>query len=117
VDIAAPGSDAEKAFKSFQPKVQLRYMWTDEMNVYASYGRGFRSGGFNAAGAVGGVDRSFDKEISDNFEIGFKGEFLDGQLLMNAAAFYTKFDNQQFFFITAIPPSQNVTNIDKVDIT
>ncbi len=117
VDAAFAGSDAGETFKSLQPKVQLRYQWTDEMSTYASYGRGFRSGGFNSFFAVGGADRGFDKEISDSFEIGFKGQFMDGQLLVNAAAFYTKFDNQQFFFVTVDPPSQNITNINKVDIT
>jgi len=117
VDAAFPGSDTSETFKSLQPKVQLRYQWTEDASVYASYARGFRSGGFNAFFAVGGVDRGFDKEVSDNFEIGMKGQFLDGLLSFNAAAFHTKYDNQQFFFVTVDPPSQNVTNIDKVDIT
>lgn len=117
VDAAFPGSDTGETFKSLQPKVQLRYQFAEDASAYASYARGFRSGGFNAFFAVGGVDRGFDKEISDNFEVGMKGQFLDGQLVFNAAAFHTQFDNQQFFFITTNPPSQNVTNIDKVEIT
>lgn len=117
VDAAFPGSDTGETFKSLQPKVQLKYQWTENANVYASYARGFRSGGFNAFFAAGGTDRGFDKEVSDNFEIGMKGQFLDGQLVFNAAAFHTKYDNQQFFFVTVDPPSQNVTNIDKVEIS
>jgi len=117
VDAAFAGSDAGDTFKSLQPKIQLRYQWTPDMNVYASFARGFRSGGFNAFYAVGGADREFKKETSDNFEIGTKGEFMDGQLIFNAAAFHSKFKHQQFFFVTVDPPSQNVTNINKVDIS
>ncbi len=117
VDQAFAGSDAADTFKSLQPKVQLRYQWTPEVNVYASYGRGFLSGGFNAFFAVGGSDREFPKEVADNFEIGIKSEFLDGRLALNAAAFHTIFRDQQFFFVTVNPPSQNVTNIKKVHIS
>lgn len=117
VDTAFAGSDASDTFKSAQPKVQLRYRWSEDANVYASYARGFRSGGFNAFFAVGSADRGYKKEVSDNFEIGMKGRFLDDQLTFNAAAFHTRYDNQQFFFVTVNPPSQNVTNIDKVEIS
>jgi iron complex outermembrane receptor protein len=117
IDTAFAGSDAGDTFKSFQPKVQLRYQATEEVNVYTSYARGFRAGGFNAFFAAGGLDREFKGETSDNFEIGLKSQFLDGRLAFNAAGFYTKYKHQQFFFVTVNPPSQNVTNINKVDIT
>ena len=116
VDEAVGAASAtSKTFDALQPKVQLRYAIEDGLNVYASYGRGFRSGGFNAFFAAG-ADREFSKEISDSFEVGMKGEFLDRRLSISASSFYIKFDNQQFFFITTSPPSQNVTNIGKVDI-
>lgn len=117
-DAIFPGSAAEGVYKSFQPKVQLRYQWTDELNAYASYARGFRAGGFNAFFASsGGVARQYKGEISDSFEVGMKGQFMNGLLSFNAAAFHSKFQNQQFFFVKTNPPSQNVTNIDRVEIS
>lgn len=112
------GSAASGTYKAFQPKVQLKYQWTEEVNVYASYGRGFRSGGFNAFFASsGGVARQYKGETSDSYELGMKGNFMDGRLAFNAAAFHSKFNNQQFFFVKTNPPSQNVTNINKVEIS
>ncbi|BBE33911.1 TonB-dependent receptor [Sphingosinicella microcystinivorans] len=117
VDTAIGGaSEAGDTFEAFQPKLQLKYKIADDLNVFASYGRGFRSGGFNAFFAAG-ADRQFNKERSDSFEVGMKGDFLDRRLTFSASAFHIKFDNQQFFFITVSPPSQNVVNIDKVDIS
>src|SRR5882724_2368123 len=117
VDAAFAGSNASGVFDALQPKIQLRYQWADEVNVYASYGQGFRSGGFNAFFAAGGADRGFKGELARNFELGMKAQFMNGHLVLNAAAFHTNFDNQQFFFITTNPPSQNVTNIRKVGIS
>lgn len=116
VDAAAAGSDAGETFKQLQPKVQLSYDWTENLQTYATYGRGFSSGGFNAFFAVGSPDRGYDKMVSDNFEIGMKGTFLEGQLIVNAAVFHIELDNQQLFFISVDPPSQNVTNIEKSHI-
>ncbi|HSI19371.1 MAG TPA: TonB-dependent receptor, partial [Sphingomonas sp.] len=39
--------DARATFDRFQPKVSLSYRVTPAVQVYGSYGRGFRSGGFN----------------------------------------------------------------------
>ncbi|MEJ0042295.1 MAG: TonB-dependent receptor [Rhizomicrobium sp.] len=48
--IAATTGDA------FQPQAILRYTVDDNVNVYASYGRGFRSGGFNQTGVATAAD-------------------------------------------------------------
>ena len=41
----------KKEFKQFQPKVTLSYLLPNDMgNVYATYGKGFKSGGFNTIG-------------------------------------------------------------------
>ena len=38
----------EHRFKSFTPRAVLRYKFDDGSNVYASYSKGFKSGGFNS---------------------------------------------------------------------
>jgi iron complex outermembrane receptor protein len=40
-----------KTFSEFQPKFTVNWQAADETNVYASYGYGFRSGGFNSSGS------------------------------------------------------------------
>ncbi len=45
-----------KTYNQFQPKVSLNWEATEQLNVYASYGLGFRSGGFNSSGSSATVD-------------------------------------------------------------
>ncbi|MDG1709401.1 MAG: TonB-dependent receptor, partial [Emcibacteraceae bacterium] len=82
-DIA--GTFAADTFKQFQPKVSISYQATDDFLVYAGYSRGFRSGGFNEPSPL--INRVFDKEVSDSFELGFKSSFADGMTTLNGSVF------------------------------
>lgn len=115
-DSAFTGSDVDATFSAAQPKAQLRYKFNPNVSLYGSFGRGFRSGGFNGFASVGGVEREYPKEISDSYEIGFKGAFLSNALVLNVAAFHSDFEGQQIFFITTDPPSQNITTVRQTSI-
>jgi len=91
--------------------LKLAWQVAEEVNVYASYGRGYKAGGFNLdQEAVGNrdangnfVDQSrFDPETSDSFEIGMKGRFLDQRMTVNAALFHTTFDDFQLNTFTGL---------------
>ena len=64
--------------------------------LYASYSRGYKSGGINPP-----VDPTFVAPLSfapeniDAYEIGSKNSFLNGQVRLNASAFYYKYKNMQ----------------------
>jgi iron complex outermembrane receptor protein len=91
--LMQPGT-GEATFTKWQPKATLRYKFTDEMNVYGSYGVGFRSGFFNPPLRSFG-DAVVRPEVADTYELGFKGMFLNRRLLTNVAAFYTKLTDSQ----------------------
>ena len=77
---------------------KLTYYWTPEFMTYASYGRGYKSGGTNIDRidpALTGSPLLFDPETSDSFEIGLKGDFLNRRLRVNAAVYQTNFDDFQ----------------------
>nr|VFK67014.1 MAG: iron complex outermembrane recepter protein [Candidatus Kentron sp. UNK]VFK72459.1 MAG: iron complex outermembrane recepter protein [Candidatus Kentron sp. UNK] len=101
----------EETFDAWQPKATLTYALTDENLVYATYGTGFRSGGFNADGTI------LRDETLTNYEIGSKNTFFDRRLIVNGAVFFSKSDDFQHFYIdfnrTGV---QVLDNIDKVDI-
>lgn len=61
--------------------------------IYASYNRGFKSGGFN--GAKFAVAESFRSEVLDAFEVGIKSDFLDRKLRINGAAYYYDYQDLQ----------------------
>jgi iron complex outermembrane receptor protein len=115
VDELVPGSAAAATFSKLQPKVQLSYSITPGTNVYATFGSGYRSGGFNAFRSAA-VSRLYDAETAKNYEIGIKGELPVAQATWSMAAFRLDYDDQQFFFITVNPPTQNIENIDKTRI-
>nr|VFK60846.1 MAG: iron complex outermembrane recepter protein [Candidatus Kentron sp. UNK]VFK69499.1 MAG: iron complex outermembrane recepter protein [Candidatus Kentron sp. UNK] len=104
-------SSREETFSAWQPKATLTYKLTDDNLVYTTYGTGFRSGGFNADGTI------YQKEIVKNYEIGSKNTFFDRHLVLNAAAYFAKSDDFQFFFYDFNREGvQVLDNIDKVDI-
>ncbi|MDK2759855.1 MAG: TonB-dependent receptor [Sphingopyxis sp.] len=71
--------------------------------LYASYSRGYKSGGINPALQVNvpGVTDGFDPEIIDSFEIGSKNTFGNGALQLNLTAFYYKYKGLQLSRIVA----------------
>ena len=117
--------DRSRTFSQLQPKVSWRWAATDAVNVYASWGIGFRSGGFNSLGSSDllelwfnsgtpfplarpvnaqlVIEDEYDKEVSSSFELGVKSEFLDRRLRLNAAVFSTEVDDNQFFEFFAGP--------------
>jgi len=74
----------------------------DNVNVYASFTHGFKSGGINldATAGVNASNPTFDSEVVDAFELGLKGRFLDGAITANLALFYQDFSNFQVLEFT-----------------
>jgi iron complex outermembrane receptor protein len=132
--------DRSETFDQLQPKVSWRWAATDDVNVYASWGIGFRSGGFNSLGSSDlielwfntgqpplylnpvnaqlTIEDEYDKEVSSSFELGIKTELLDRRLRLNAAVFSTEVDDNQFFEFFAGPFGlmRVVTTIDETTI-
>jgi iron complex outermembrane receptor protein len=86
-------------FSATQPKATIEYKWMPGVLTYLTYGKGFRTGGFNPATPLS--LRLYQNEVSTNYEGGIKTTLLDNRLLFNVAVFHTQFDNQQFFFSQA----------------
>ena len=120
-----PGARNTTSFDKLQPKVTFRYRPSDDTNLYATWGEGFRSGQFNqngiaavAAGAgLVGVTDLVRQEESESFEVGFKGRFVDDRLRLNAAVFSTDVENQQFFSFIGAISAQILTSIPEVSLS
>ena len=127
--IAAADCRDERTFKQAQPKATLTYKFPDSRgSIFASYGRSFKSGGFNPIGtrqnlidsglppATIFVQDSYDKEVADAYEIGVKTVWADGRVRLNGAAFYTDVENSQQFEFFPSTGAQAVSAIDNVEI-
>lgn len=79
------------------PKVALTYFVNDDVNVYASYTEGFRSGAFDARART--IDSFLNSrpgpETVESIEIGLKSLLNDGRLLLNIALFQSDYTDIQ----------------------
>jgi iron complex outermembrane receptor protein len=92
--------DGSKTFDSVSGKVGLRYRITPDVNVYASYSRGTKSGGF-FSGQTGNVDDlgPYKDETVNAYEAGLKSELLGHTLRANLAGFYYDYQNLQVYTV------------------
>lgn len=75
-----------RAILNWAPKVSF----TEDTNVYLSFSRGFKSGGFNPGNNTIPL---FDSEEIDALELGVKNTFLGGKGRLNLAAFNYDYSN------------------------
>lgn len=80
----------------------LDYNLTADVLVYGKISTGYRSGGFSLRGADAASVAAFDEETVLDYEIGFKGDFLDRRLRINAAYFHTQYDDLQLTSSTQV---------------
>ncbi len=72
----------------------VNFAVSDDLNVYAAYGRAFRAGSTGVSVPAGISDDliSTRGEKTDSFEAGLKGSLMDRRVNYSVAAFYQKFD-------------------------
>ncbi len=102
----APG---DNSWSNVSPKVGLNWQATDELFTYASWTRGFRSGGFNGRCGTPFSCAPFDPETADSYEIGFKWDPLDA-LRINLTGFWLEYKNQQVTLIRQSPAASGGGN-------
>ncbi|WP_067733056.1 TonB-dependent receptor [Novosphingobium naphthalenivorans] len=89
--VIPDGTTASKTFDNFSPTVILAYKPSGNLNLYAKYAQGFKSGGFNAeAQTVAATVTPFRPEKMDSFEVGAKAQMFDRRLTVNTALFYNR---------------------------
>ena len=90
--------DGSKTFDSVSGKFGLQYRFTRDVNAYASYSRGTKSGGF-FSGQTGNIADigPYKDETVNAYEAGLKTELLHRTLRANLAAFYYDYQNLQVY--------------------
>ncbi|WP_133366590.1 TonB-dependent receptor [Qipengyuania sediminis] len=97
-------------FEKFTPRASISFKPTPDHNIYASYSKGFKGGGFDPRGVGTNAPAaipfqptnaevaeflSFDPETVDSYEIGYKGNLFGNALYVAAAAFYADYTDVQ----------------------
>lgn len=87
-------SDGEESWTELTPRISLDYAWNDNVMTYASWARGFRSGGFNGRATTPSSMGPYDPEVVDSYELGLRSNLLDGRLLLNATLFRSEYQDK-----------------------
>lgn len=110
-----PTGEFHQNFSEFTPTAGIQYHFTPDLMAYLSYSKGFKTGGWTTRLTQplppGSSAQSFGPETDQTYEVGLKSEWFDRQLLVNAAAFYSKYDGIQLNYqVLTSPVTQNAGN-------
>lgn len=117
--------DADQDADELTGSVSLAYKFTDDVSIYGSYTRGYKSGGINLdvlggqagydAGSPGALvgngfananaivlDPTFPEETVEAFEVGLRSQFWDRRATFNLTGFYSVFTNFQLLQFTGV---------------
>jgi len=99
-DTDLPGLSRED--KKFTPRIALNWKATPGQNVYASYSKGFKGGGFDPRTNVVGTKiplaqarAGYKPETIGTYELGLKSSFNGGRITTNSALFYSDYKDVQ----------------------
>lgn len=87
--------DVQGSFDAFTPRFILDFEATPDNLLYASAAKGTKPGGFNGAQGFEFGFGTFDEESVWQVEIGSKNQFMDRQLTLNVAAFFSDLKEYQ----------------------
>ncbi|WP_018997032.1 TonB-dependent receptor [Hirschia maritima] len=105
--VGTPGVviQGEDDFEAFTPRVSLSYKATEDLLIYGSASRGFKSGGFSGRANSDFGFQPFAPEFVWAYEAGAKSSWYDGHLVANAAYFFNDYTDIQVTSFGADPVS------------
>jgi iron complex outermembrane recepter protein len=102
--------EGTRSFEKFTPRASVSFKPTPDHNLYGSYSKGFKGGGFDPrgvstacrtpTGTVCNADElfefmSFDPETVDSYELGWKASLMNRRLNFALAAFHADYSDVQ----------------------
>ena len=104
----------EISYSETTSRAILSHAFSEDVLVYASYSKGYSSGGFNQDVRM----KPFLPEVSDNYEVGFKSTLRDGTIRLNGTYFSTIYENQQITVGRVIDgqPTADIINAKEADL-
>jgi iron complex outermembrane receptor protein len=101
-------------------RVAIDYRWSDALLTYANFSTGSKGGGISPRPFRVEQVVPFGPESLKAYEVGFKSDFLDRRVRLNAAAFYNDYDNIQLTITSGVgiyaPPASQVVNAGKARV-
>lgn len=95
-----------KSFNDFSPKIGLQYHPNNDVMLYASWSKGYKTGGWTTRLSNPlPTAPDFNEEKATTWEAGLKSTLLDRRLQVNAAAFLTNYKGIQLNFQQGVSPT------------
>lgn len=125
--------NGSQTFEEFTPRASISFKPNENHNIYFTYSRGFKGGGFDPRGQTsaapdldgdGDIDfddqfefLSFAPETVDSFELGWKASLLDNRLNISMAAFLGSYNDVQIPGSVGVDTNGDGTNDSFIGIT
>jgi iron complex outermembrane recepter protein len=96
----------KKVFNNFSPKIGVQYHPNDDVMVYASWSKGYKTGGWTTRLSNPlPTAPDFGPEKATTYELGLKSTLIDRRLQVNAALFQTEYKGIQLNFQQGVSPT------------
>jgi iron complex outermembrane receptor protein len=115
-----PPTDRSDSWSDVSPRLGVEYHASDDVLLYASAAKGFKSGGFNGRGSNANEVNAYEPEELWSYEVGIKSEWWERRVRLNAAAFFNDYEDLQFTTQTVAPDGTQVVlvgNAAKAEIS
>ncbi|WP_156677951.1 TonB-dependent receptor [Sphingomonas profundi] len=84
-----------ESWTNFSPKISADWRPTDDIMLYASWTRGFKSGGFASISTSIAAAGPYDPEKIETYEVGIKSFLFDRKIRLNLTGFWNNIDDLQ----------------------
>lgn len=110
--VQQTGFNGKRSEGEWSGMLELDWRPNNDWLVYGKLSRGNKAGGFNGSSIAffAPEETEFDSEILTSYELGFKGELMDGGARVNASVFV--YDYKDFQTFTTLGASYLLFNID-----
>lgn len=105
------GDTIDETFREPSGRISLMYALTNEINLWAAIGRGFKGGDSNSGAESREQFSIADPEFLTSFEVGLKGTLLDSSLQFDISAYIYDYKDKQVFTEVAVPGGNTVTTL------
>ena len=89
-------ASGEESWDAVTPRFSIQYRPVDDVNLYATYAKGFKSGGF-VDNAYANPTLPLNPEDAKNYEVGLKSRLFDARATFNISVFQQETKNLQNF--------------------
>lgn len=116
-NMPRPAVSAGRTFTDFSPRFVARYEMVDGVNIYGTVSKGYKAGGTSLGNNTNAGDAPFEVPFEDetlwNYEVGFKGDFLDDRLRFNGAVYRLEWSDLQLESFRFLTPGDLSSNFEQ----